>query len=129
MDFQDRLGDYIESLNLGIPFYNDINGDKTSLALYTLPGSRIVETFMDESVEKMFNLEIQGKAQLNERTLVYNTLNSLSEALQELEELTSKDKSFEFNRMTVSSEPYFNDAETDGFLFFRLTFEAYLTIN
>ena len=127
MDFQERLADYIDSLNLGIPLFNDTNDTDASISLYSLPGSNVIRTYYDGTTDKRLNYELQVKAPITDRDKAVSALATISSKLESLERLESSDGSFLFNSITVSSEVYLNDATTDGNIYFRTTFIAEIT--
>ena len=127
MDFQERLADYIDSLNLGIPLFNDTNDTDASISLYSLPGSNVIRTYYDGTTDKRLNYELQVKAPITDRDKAVSALTTISSKLESLERLESSDGSFLFNSITVSSEVYLNDATTDGNIYFRTTFIAEIT--
>lgn len=130
IDFQDRLADLLDeritNLKLDIPLFNDNNGTDESLAIYSLPGGSVIKSYMDETKEKQLNYEIQGKSK--DRDRIFNIISVISEILENIEDVKSANDYYDFQEIKVSSEPYFNDSETDGFLYFRVTFQANLTI-
>ena len=127
MDFQERLADYIDSLNLGIPLFNDTNDTDASISLYSLPGSNVIRTYYDGTTDKRLNYELQVKAPITDRDKTVSALTTIRRKLESLERLESSDGSFLFNSITVSSEVYLNDATTDGNIYFRTTFIAEIT--
>ncbi len=130
IDFQDRLADLLDeritALNLDIPLFNDNNGTDESLALYSLPGGAVIRAYMDETKEKQLNYEIQGKSK--DRDRIFNIISAISDILENVENVESANGSYDFQDISVSSEPYFNESETDGYLYFRTTFQVKLTI-
>lgn len=130
IDFQDRLADLLDeeinSLSLDIPLFNDNNGTDESLALYSLPGGTVIKAYMDGTKEKQLNYEIQGKSK--DRDKIFNIISIISSILESIENVPSNNNSYEFQEIAVSSEPYFNDSETDGYLYFMTTFQVKLTI-
>lgn len=130
IDFQDRLADLLDeeiiSLSLDIPLFNDNNGTDESLALYSLPGGTVIKAYMDGTKEKQLNYEIQGKSK--DRDKIFNIISIISSILESIEDVPSNNNYYEFQEIAVSSEPYFNDSETDGYLYFRTTFQVKLTI-
>lgn len=130
IDFQDRLADAldgeIKKLNLAIPLFNDNNGTDESLALCSLPGGTVIKAYMDGVKDKQLNYEIQGKSK--DRDKIFSTISILASLLEAIEDVPSSNNSYEFQDITVSSEPYFNESETSGYLYFRTTFQVKLTI-
>lgn len=130
MDFQERLGDVIDDIitinTLDIPLFNDLNDEGESVSLYSLPGGKVIKSYYDGTKDKRLNYEIQGKSKDRERILTI--VSKLSSVLEELENVVSSDGSFEFSGLTISSEPYYQNSDINGFYYFRLTFQVDLTI-
>ena len=122
MDLQERLGDYIESLNTGIPLFNEFNDKGNSVPIYTIAGGRTVVEYMDGAKDKELNYELQVKVNLNDRNKGLTALNKISKGLEELETLESADGSFKFKKIKVSSDPYLMDVTNDNNIYFRFTF-------
>jgi hypothetical protein len=51
----------------------------------------------------------------------------ISDYLEQLEEITSSNNSFEFNNLTISSKPFINDADEQGWFVFLLNLQVKLT--
>lgn len=131
LDFQEKLADYVDELKLGIPLFYDSNDGSLSLSVYSLPGGKTIESYMDGTKDKQMNYEFQGKAKKeNERSVLNDALLQLAQALENLEplEIKSENNSFEFMNILNSSEPYFDGETTEGFIYFRFTFQATLKI-
>lgn len=127
-DFQERLADYIDSLDTGLPLFNDSNSEDVSIALYSLPGGKVNRQYYDGTVDKQLNYEIQAKTTLEQRDNVLNSLNLIGNTLMNLSELNSNNKTFKFDSITISSESYLSEATTEGYVYFRLEFQANITI-
>ena len=127
MDFQERLGDYIDSLGLDIRLVNDSNVDDDSIALLALAGGKTIKTYYNGVSDKVLNYEISGKVKDENRNKVLSALYTLAEKIEDLTVLESNDESFEFNGIEIASEPFFVNATTDGFVYFSFMFQALLT--
>jgi hypothetical protein len=68
------------------------------------------------------------KAKQENRQLAVDTLGQITMKLEELEELESNDGSFDFQKIEVSNEVYFSEAETGGTVFFKAQIQPFLTI-
>lgn len=129
MDLQERLADYLASLNTGLPVFNEYNSDSNSISIYALAGGRTIQEYMDGIKEKSLNYEIQVKVKTEDRDEGYNALGLISRSLEELTELGSGNGSFEFNKITISSEQYLTDVSKDNYMYFTFTFTAYVTVH
>lgn len=128
MDLQERLADYIESLNTGIQLYNDFNSEESSISIYPIAGGRTIVEYMDGEREKELNFEIQGKVKIEEREKITIALSKIGRGLEELEELNSSNESFEFHSCKVSSDTYLSDVTEDNYIYFRIAFIVDVTI-
>lgn len=129
MDLQERLADYLASLNTGLPVFNEYNTDSNSISIYALAGGRTIQEYMDGVKEKSLNYEIQVKVKTEDRDEGYNALGLISRSLEELTELNSSNGSFEFNKISISSEQYLTDVSKDNYMYFTFTFTAYVTVH
>lgn len=129
MDLQERLADYLASLNTGLPVFNEYNSDSNSISIYALAGGRTIQEYMDGVKEKSLNYEIQVKVKTEDRDEGYNALGLISRSLEELTELNSDNGSFEFNKISISSEQYLTDVSKDNYMYFTFTFTAYVTVH
>lgn len=129
MDLQERLADYLASLNTGLPVFNEYNSDSNSISIYALAGGRTIQEYMDGIKEKSLNYELQVKVKTEDRDEGYNALGLISRSLEELTELNSSNGSFEFNKISISSEQYLTDVSKDNYMYFTFTFTAYVTVH
>lgn len=106
----------------------DRNSEESSLSLSRLPGGRIVQMYMDQTIDKELIFEITAKVKRNERLTAINALTKITDELNELDILQSDDGSFDLLDIEVSDELHFSEVTTDGFIYFRLDFKALLTI-
>ncbi len=58
---------------------------------------------------------------------IEQTLWLLSDVLENIEELSSKDGSFEYNNLTITNRPFINEADEQGWFVFLLDFQTKLT--
>lgn len=121
--------DFIENLDIGIKTYNDRNTDDRSLALSALPGGKVTATYYDGIQDKQLNYELTGKVEANNRNELIAALDKIVSALENsYPQITSSNRSFESPAITVTSAPYYSDATTDGFIYFRVTIQVVLTV-
>lgn len=131
LDFEERLTDYLDSLNVGyLLFYdsNDSTDGNSSMAVVSAPGGRTISTYYDGTKEKRFNYFVQINDKEQDRTKVMDALKLIAVKLENLEELPSTNGSYEFNQIVISNEPYFTSAATDGSTYFRLSIQVELTV-
>ncbi|MCS5737440.1 capsid protein, partial [Herbiconiux daphne] len=129
LDLTDALYNKLSGINLPYPLKQNINDETDSIALYTLAGGTTLVEFYDGTKDKRLNYEIRGKAQDPQHIeeAVYLISESL-EKLQDIYDLQSSNNSFEFGGIILQNEPYFSDAQEDGFFYFSLTFGVNVTI-
>lgn len=126
LDFIDRLKDECQKLELVYPLKIGQMDAADSIALYALPGGKIIESFYDGSVDKGLNYEFSIKTKDQKQTI--SLLDSLSTYLQEKQDIPSLNNSYAFNEITVVSESYFVGKDEAGFFFYSLTIQANLMI-
>lgn len=131
LDFEERLADYLDSLELGYTLYydsNDSTGGRSSMAVIPAPGSRTLAVYYDGIKEKRFNYFVQINDRDQDRTKAMNALMLIGDKLEDIEELPSLNNTYEFNGITISNEPYFTLAGDDGSTYFRLSVQVDLTV-
>lgn len=126
MDFIDRIKDAINTIDgLPTPIKKGYLSEKESLVIYPLPGSQVVTEYYDGIKDQEINYEIAMKSKNGDR--IEQSLWLISDYLEQLQEVHSTNKSFEFNRLTITSKPFINDADEKGWFVFLLDFQAKLT--
>lgn len=125
LKYENKLLEYIEGLNVGFPIYTDRNDSESSISLASMPGSRTIRTYYDGIKDKQLNHFIQIKAKDDERDKALEALQTISDALAELEEM--EDNDFELNKIVVSNEPFAMNAD-DKFIYFRFSIQSQITI-
>lgn len=108
-------------------FY-DTNSEGESLSLARLPGGNVIQEYYDGTKDKRLNYEIQAKIKPQSRQATVSGLTKLTDELNDLEDLSSSDGSFDFNQIEVGNELYFTEATEEGYIYFRLDFQPTLTI-
>ncbi|MGX7232454.1 minor capsid protein [Enterococcus italicus] len=126
MDFIDRLKDAVNTLSIPIKMRTGYLSDKETLVIYSLPGSAVITQYMDGTRDVNMNYEIAMKSK--DGAKIEQTLWQVQDYLDALLDVTSKNNSFEFNGLTITSKPFINDADEQGWFVFLLDFTANLTI-
>lgn len=123
MDFLDRLNDSINSIpNLPVKIKKGYLSEKESLAIYSLPGGRVTQRFYDGSKEETLNYEIGMKSE--DGVKVETTLREISDFIENLAELKSKNGSFSFMNISIASKPFIGPTETQDWFVFLLEIQA-----
>ncbi|WP_251867841.1 minor capsid protein [Enterococcus malodoratus] len=126
MDFIDRIKESINSID-GLPIKirkGYLSADE-SLVIYPLPGGQVITEFYDGIKDQQLNYEIAMKSKDGDK--IEKVLWLISDYLEQLEELKSQNETFEFNGLTITSKPFINDADEQGWFVFLLDFQAKLT--
>lgn len=98
------------------------------MSLARLPGGNIIQEYYNGIKDKRLNYEIQVKTKPKSRSKTVTAMAELTDELNDLEELSSLDGSFDFIEIRVGNELYFSEATEEGFIYFRLDFQPTLTI-
>lgn len=126
MDFMERLKDNINSLpDLPMRLTLGYLTVKDSLVLYALPGGQVNQEYYDGVKDQTLNYEIGIKTKDQQKADA--TLWQIQTHLEQIEELTSKDSSFEFDKIRISSKPFLSDQLEQGFFVYLLDIQADLT--
>lgn len=128
IDFEERVADYIDTLDVGFELVYDTNLEVESVSLARLPGGRTIREYYDGIKDKQLNYELTIKAKRTSRPQAISALGKITDKLSQLEELDSENGSYDFQKIEISNEMYFNEATTDGFIYFRAHFQPCLTI-
>lgn len=126
MDFIDRIKESINFID-GLPIKirkGYLSADE-SLVIYPLPGGQVITEFYDGIKDQQLNYEIAMKSKDGDK--IEKVLWLISDYLEQLEELKSQNETFEFNGLTITSKPFINDADEQGWFVFLLDFQAKLT--
>lgn len=126
MDFLDCLNEKInQTSNLPLNIRKGYLSAMESLVIYPLPGGKIETEYYDGIKDEILNYEIAMKSKDGNK--IEQTLWLLSDILEDIEELTSQNKSFEFNKLTITNRPYISEANEQGWFVFLLDIQAKLT--
>ncbi|MGK0551051.1 minor capsid protein [Enterococcus faecalis] len=126
MDFIDCVKHAINGIG-GLPLLirKGYLGTEESLVIYPLPGSAATREYMDGAKDINLNYEIAMKSK-DEKKLE-GALWLISDYLDNLRDITSTDNSFTFNKLTITSKPFINNYDNQGWLVFLLNFTANIT--
>lgn len=127
MDFIERIKDSVNSIdNLPIQLRIGYLGTDESLVIYPLPGSATTKEYMDGAKDVDMNYEIAMKSKDGDK--LQRVLWLISEHLDKVKSVISQDDSFTFNKLTITSKPFINEYNEQGWLVFLLDFTANITI-
>lgn len=127
MDFIERIKDSVNSIdNLPIQLRIGYLGTDESLVIYPLPGSATTKEYMDGAKDVDMNYEIAMKSKDGDK--LQRVLWLISEHLDKVKSVISQDDSFTFNKLNITSKPFINQYDEQGWLVFLLDFTANITI-
>lgn len=112
LDFIYVFVDELNKLNLMTKVIPGSLKDDDSIAVTLLPGSKTVRSYYDGTVEKVINIQVAIKTK-NQKQAIDN-LNQISEFVEDLQELKSKNNSFQFIKIVNSSEPFHQSVDEKG---------------
>lgn len=127
MDFIERLSERVNQI-IGLPITCKIGylGTDESFVVYPLPGSRTVREFMDGTKDQQLNFEFAMKSKVLSK--IHTTLWAVQNELDALEELESRDGSFEFEELVITNKPFINQIDEQGWFVFLLDVQANITV-
>lgn len=123
MDLNERLCEAINSIE-GLPQLCKIGylTADDSFQLYPLPGGRTISEDYAGNKEKELNYEVAIRTQ-DQRT-ADQLLWSVTNMVEELEELESKDCSFEFEAIEITGTPFASEQDIRGYTEYALDFKT-----
>lgn len=125
VDFIDRLKDSINSIpDLPIKLQKGYLSDD-SLVIYPLPGSSVITEYYDNVKDQQLNYEIAMKSK--DGNLIEKTLWTISDYVEQLEEVKSKDELFDFDSISIANKPFISNADEQGWFVFLFDVQAKLT--
>lgn len=123
MDLAERLAEKINLLeDLPTSIHIGYLTVDNSLQLYPAPGSRTILQDWSGMQERELNFEIAIRT--NDSELGSKCLWDISNAIDGLKTLISKDGSFEFNSIEMTGLPFISDQDTEGFSIYSLSFKV-----
>ncbi|MFS7402233.1 minor capsid protein [Carnobacterium maltaromaticum] len=127
MDFIERIKDSVNSIDeLPIKLRSGYLGVSESLVIYSSAGSTAIKEYMDGAKDVNMNYEIAMKSKDGDK--LQQVLWLISEHLDKVKSVISQDDSFTFNKLTITSKPFINEYNEQGWLVFLLDFTANITI-
>ena len=127
MDFIERIKDSVNSIDeLPIKLRSGFLGVSESLVIYSSAGSTAIKEYMDGAKDVNMNYEIAMKSKDGDK--LQQVLWLISEHLDKVKSVISQDDSFTFNKLTITSKPFINEYNEQGWLVFLLDFTANITI-
>lgn len=123
LDFLECLQEYLNAKEL---VYECRTGDmeEEKLMLYPASGNQIIHQYYNNVVDKEYNCEFALKTRNNWGS--YSFLTKVGTLVEEIEELPSKNGSYDFHLAKVKSIPSPIVLE-DGYLIYTLTVQVNLT--
>lgn len=119
MDLIERLKDSVNTID-GLPVRCLLGYLKPeeSFVVYPLPGSKVVRRYYDGIKDQVLNFEFAMKSKDQQK--IHQTLWATQSFLEDLEELSSKDGSFDFDGITVTNKPFITNLDDTGYYIFNL---------
>lgn len=127
MDFMERLTERVNRINdLPVTCQMGYLGAEESFVVYPLPGSNVVQEFMNGDTDQQLNYEFAMKSKL--QSTISRTLWDVQNELEQLNELKSNDNSFKFEELTITNKPFINQIDDQGWFVFLLDVQAKITV-
>ncbi|WP_342538447.1 minor capsid protein [Sporosarcina sp. FSL K6-1540] len=127
MDFMERLCDKINDMpQLPVACKLGYLGVAESLVIYPLPGSKVVQEFMDGTSDQQLNYEIAMKSKSQSK--INDVLWMIQNELEKLKALESQDDSFKFDELIITNKPFINQIDEQGWFVFLLDVQANITV-
>ena len=128
MDFIEQLANKVNTI-IELPKRCEIGylGTGESFCVYPLAGSRTVLEYMDGAKDVQLNYEFSMKSP--DQKKINDTLWYVSDFLDNLTELESKDDSFIFNDIQITNKPFINQMDDKKTFIFMLDIQANITIH
>ncbi|HSH24144.1 MAG TPA: minor capsid protein [Massilibacterium sp.] len=125
LDFMNQLNKKINNLNLYAHCSIGLLDEGESLSIMAMPGGE--ETvFYDGVRDKDYQVQINAKSKNQENC--FDSLTTIYQELENLEELSSQNGSYDFQKITIPSLPSLVTMDEDGFFIYALNISAKITI-
>lgn len=127
MDFIERLNEKINAIP-AMPIQSRLGylDAAESLVLYPLPGSTVVQEYMDGISDQRLNYEIAMKSRSQQK--ISEVLWLVQKETSNMKSIQSSNGSFEFNDITITNMPYINQLDDQGWFVFLLDLQANITV-
>lgn len=97
-----------------------------SFVIYPLPGSQVIQEYMDGTTDQQLNYEIAMQSKFQSK--IHDTLWLVQNELEKLAELESHNNSFEFDKLTITNKPFINQIDDQGWFVFLVDIQAKITV-
>lgn len=125
LDFMSQLNQKINSMNLYAKSKIGLLGSEESLSIMQMPGGE--ETvYFDGSRDKDYQVQINAKSKRHDYCI--DALTTIYQTLENLEELPSKNNSYEFQKIETKSLPNIVAQDEQGFFIYALSISCKITI-
>lgn len=125
MDFIDRLKDSINTIpELPLKINKGFLAGE-SLVINPIAGGTVINEYYDGVKDQQLNYEIA--MQSKDGNTIEKTLWIISDYVERLEEVTSKDGSFDFDSISLANKPFISAADDQGWIVFSINVQAKLT--
>lgn len=119
MDLIERLKDSVNTIpELPIRCLLGYLKPEESFVVYPLPGSKVTRKYYDGVKDQVLNYEFAMKSKDQQK--IHRTLWAVQSYLEDLEELSSADSSFDFDGITVTNKPFITNLDDTGYYIFNL---------
>lgn len=127
MDFAERLNELLNKLDVAIPSILGTLKASESSALTPMPGGQVVRAYMDGEADKRLIYQYAIKCKAERIPEANDQLWRVTTFLEGLESVKSSDGSFQFDTISLTSQPAQSNADEAGFYYFTVEFSADLT--
>lgn len=119
MDLYERLYDQIASLQLPIkPYMGFLLDQPNMLCLYPLPGSQTTDQYFDGTLEREMLYEVGFFT--NDQQIANETMWKVTNFLDGIEKIESKNDSFDALEIEVAETPYISVMDERGYITYLL---------
>lgn len=125
LDFILQLNSKINSLGLFAPCYIGLLGAEDSLSIMAMPGGDEV-VYMDGVRDKDYQVQVNVKSR--DQLACINALTYIYQVLENLEDLASKNGSYDFQKIETKSLPNLVGQDEQGFFVYALNISAKISI-
>jgi len=125
LDMIPRIKDEINTLGLPIVCHIGLLRPGESMAIVQSPGGNET-TYMDGTRTKAFNVEVN--IQTTSHQTAYDLLTQISSHLENLDDLPSKNDSYEFEEIQTLSSPSIVGQGEDGSFIYTMTIKSQIFI-
>lgn len=125
LDILDRLNDYINSLNLFAHSRIGLLDIGNSVSIMSMPGGE-ERVYLDGIRDKEYQVQINAKS--DNQNNCFNSLTSIYQNLERLDDLPSSNGSYDFQGIKVTSLPNMIGQDDQGFFIWAINISIEITI-